>query len=263
MSPRRVRLDLAYDGTDFSGWQVQPGRRTVQGVLGEALARIEGGSPVPVRGAGRTDAGAHARGQVADVLLAAPIDDDALAAALRAMLPADVRVWRVRTVPDAFHARYDALSKTYAYVLDRSRAGNPFLARYAWHRPWPLDGGALEAGLEALLGRHDWSGFTSASCEVEDRVRTMSQARYEQRGAVGVFRLRADGFLTHMVRAIVGTLLDVARGRFAPRRVADVLATGDRGLAGPTAPARGLVLERVQYPAEAGGDDPPAVPGLG
>lgn len=247
---RRVRIDLAYDGTEFHGWQLQPRERTVQGELERALARLSGGARVPVRGAGRTDAGVHARGQVADAVLPARLGDEEVLRALSKILPRDVRVRGVRTVPDAFHAWHDARSKTYAYRLDRSDHGDPFLARYALHRPGRLDRAAIEDGLLRLPGRRDWSGFTDSRCEKEDRVRTLHEASYRERGAVAVFLFRADGFLTRMVRNFVGTLLDVGDGRIPPRRVDEILESRNRALAGATAPPHGLSLERVEYAAD-------------
>ncbi len=246
---RRVRIDLAYDGGDFSGWQVQPGRRTVQGVLEQTLSRLQGGRAVRVRGAGRTDAGVHARGQVADTDLGVPHSDADLLHALRSMLPPDLRPLRLATVSPTFHARHDAASKTYSYTLDRTPSGDPFRARHALHHPHPVAGEPLRRAIELLPGRRDWSGFAASSCEIEDRVRELSQAVYEEPAdGVGVFTFRADGFLTHMVRILVGTLLEVARGRFAPERIRRILDSGDRTLAGPTAPPHGLCLEHIDYP---------------
>jgi len=245
---RRVRIDLAYDGTAYEGWQVQPGRPTVQGVVEACLARLHGGTPVRVRGAGRTDSGVHARGQVADALVDEALADAELTHALRALLPEDIRALRVATVPETFHARHDARSKTYAYYIDRSFPGDPFLARFVHHERRSLDLVAIDAALALIPGKRDFTGFASSKCTVQDRVRTLSVARRERvRSDVDVLVFTADGFLTHMVRNLVGTVLDVGAGRFTPERVAEVLATCDRRLAGPTAPARGLTLERVSY----------------
>lgn len=247
--PRRVRIDLAYDGTDYQGWQLQPGRPTVQGVLEEALARIHGGVAVRVRGAGRTDAGVHARGQVADCVVGDRMSDRELAASLNALLPEDVRVVDLGTVPEAFHSRHDAVAKTYAYSLDRTPAGDPFLTRYALHAPRPLDLDAIDAALQWLPGTRDWTGFTGAACTIDDRVRTLTVARRDEvRTGVTALVFTADGFLTHMVRNLVGTLLEIGRKRFPPERLAEIIGSGNRGLAGATAPSRGLSLERVDYP---------------
>ena len=250
---RRLRIDLAYEGTEFAGWQVQPGLRTVQGVIEETLGRLQGGSPVRVRGAGRTDAGVHARGQVADAELAVRLDDAALCRALSGMLPEDVRPLRVTSVDSGFHSRRDALSKCYRYTLDRTASGDPFRARYSWHYPGELDQEALADGLARLPGRRDWSGFAGAACAVQDRMRRITVATYhEPSPAEGVFTFCADGFLNHMVRNLVGTLLEIARGRYPPGRIDEILEAGDRTLAGPTAPARGLCLEQVLYPDQKG-----------
>ena len=251
---RRVRIDLAYDGTGYSGWQVQPGVKTVQGVVEDALQRLHGGRTVRVRGAGRTDSGAHARGQVADCLVATRCDDAALIRALDHMLPKNVRPKRVLTVGRSFHAQHDAKSKTYRYLVDTSTEGDPFRARYALHVPFALDDAALDGALAHLPGTRDWSGFTGSACTVDDRVRTVTEARrVELRPGLVAFVFTADGFLTHMVRNLVGTLLAVGRQTMAAERVAEVLTTRDRTRAGPTAPAHGLCLERVVYDASLGG----------
>ena len=246
---RRVRIDLAYDGTDFAGWQTQPGLRTVQGVLEGTLSRILGNRPVRVRGAGRTDAGVHACHQVCDFPFPAPTDDAGLLYSLRGMLPGDVRPLSLRTVDERFHSRKDALSKTYSYRLDLSPEGDPFRRRFALHHPQPLDRGAIEEALGLLPGRRDWTGFAAAACEVDDRVRHLTLARFEQ-ASEHEARLTfvADGFLTHMVRNLVGTLLDISRGRLEVEQITRVLESNDRRLAGATAPAHGLFLERVGYP---------------
>lgn len=245
---RRIRLDLAYDGTDFLGWQVQPSGRTVQGTVEEALCRLHGGRAVRVRGAGRTDAGVHARGQVADAEVGTSLEDAEILSALQALLPRDVRPTAVRTTAGSFDARRDAVSKTYRYVLDRSRHADPFLARFALHIPHPLDEAAVTDALARLPGTRDWSGFTGAACPCADRVRTLIEASLARPSpGLSVFSFTADGFLNHMVRNLVGTLLEIARGRFIPDQVDDILASKDRRLAGPTAPARGLCLRRVEY----------------
>lgn len=246
---RRVRIDLAYDGTAYHGWQVQPAVTTVQGILEEALFRVCGGTPVKTRGAGRTDAGAHARGQVADVAVPDRVLDAELERGLRALLPPDVRPLAVATAPPGFDARRWATGKTYRYTVDRTPSGDPFLARFALHHPHPLDERAVRDALSRLPGRRDFSGFASAACEVDDRVRTLSEASLETRSRTWRLTFSADGFLTYMVRNLVGTLLEVGRGALAPVAIDRILATGDRALGGPTAPAKGLCLERVDYPS--------------
>jgi tRNA pseudouridine38-40 synthase len=245
---RRVRLDLAYDGTDFAGWQVQPRQRTVQGVLEQVLSEIQGEGSVSVRGAGRTDAGVHARHQVADCEIRTRLDDPSLEQSLRRMLPRDCRPLRVVTVPPEFHARKDAVVKTYHYRLDVSRHGDPFEARYALHYPHRLDVNVLANALRSLPGRRDWTGFAAATCDKHDRVRRLTGATLERPATDRLYlSFTADGFLRHMVRNLVGTLLEIA-GRRMPRETIDeVLACGDRRAAGPTAPARGLWLMRVRF----------------
>jgi tRNA pseudouridine38-40 synthase len=251
---RRVRIDLAYDGTSFSGWQVQPGRPTVQGALEEALGRIHGAARLPVRGAGRTDAGVHARGQVADAAVPDRLDDGELARGLRALVPKGVSVLGDAPVPASFHARRCATAKTYAYLVDRSAAGDPFLARFALHAPARVDHAAIDAALATLPGRRDFRGFCASASPVEDFVRDLRLAeRVALSERLDLYRFSANGFLMHMVRILVGTLLEVGRGRFGPERLAEVLISGERARAGPTAPPHGLSLERVDYPAEVGG----------
>ncbi len=249
--PRRIRIELAYDGTDFAGWQIQRGARTVQGVLTSALGLLQGRDVVAVRGAGRTDAGVHARGQVADAEIASRLPDGEMLRALASVLPGDVRPRFVVTVPGQFHSRFDAVAKTYRYRLDRSPTGDPFLLRHALFHPHPLDPAALADALSRLPGRRDWSGFAGSACESVDRVRTLTEASFEEtEGGTAFFTFTADGFLNHMVRNLVGTLLEVGRGRIPPDRIDVILASRDRSVAGPTAPAQGLCLERVLYPED-------------
>jgi tRNA pseudouridine38-40 synthase len=251
---RRVRIDLTYDGTAYAGWQIQPRSKTVQGVVEEALSRLHGGQRVRLCGAGRTDSGAHARGQVADALVATRCDDGALLQALGHMLPDDVRPCRVLTVPPAFHAQHHATSKTYRYLVDTTATGDPWRRRYSLAFPLEMDEGAVDAALALLPGTRDWSGFAGSACTVSDRVRTVTEARrVVLRPGLQAFVFTADGFLTHMVRNLVGTLLEVGRRRMAPERIEEVFATRDRRRAGPTAEAKGLCLTRVVYDEAVGG----------
>jgi tRNA pseudouridine38-40 synthase len=248
---RRIRLDLTYDGTDFAGWQVQPRRRTVQGVVEDALTEIQGAERVSVRGAGRTDAGVHAGHQVADCEIRSRLDDPSLEQALRRMLPRDVRPLRVVTVPPEFHAQRDALAKTYRYRLDLSRHGDPFEARYALHHPHRLDVEVLATALRGLPGRRDWTGLAASACDKLDRIRHLTEAALERPAADRLcLRFTADGFLQHMVRNLVGTLLEIAGGRMPPETIEQALGSRDRSRAGPTAPAHGLCLARVLYREE-------------
>jgi tRNA pseudouridine38-40 synthase len=249
---RRIRLDLAYDGTDFAGWQLQAEARTIQGTLEEALSRLHGDRPVRVRGAGRTDAGAHARGQVADCELCTDKEDADLLHALRCMLPADLAALGLRTVSRAFHSQRDATGKTYRYLLDLTRHGDPLLARYALRVRHRIDRELLDDALSRLPGERDWSGFAAAACTVRNRIRRLTEARCLPAPDDNVWlSFTAGGFLTHMVRNIVGTLLEIARGQIPLERMDEILTTGERTVAGPTAPARGLHLWAVHY-----GDSP-------
>lgn len=245
---RRVRIDLAYDGTAYAGWQLQPSQPTVQGTLEQVLRHIHAGRTVRVRGASRTDAGVHARAQVADAVVLDRFDDAELLRALASLLPEDIRPIGVASVPDDFHAQHHAREKSYRYTIDTSRQGDPFLARFAIRWPHAMDVAAIDAALAFLPGRRDWSGFAGAACVMEDRVRTLSSARREvMDGARTAFVFSADGFLTHMARNLVGTILDVGLGRYGPERVLEILESGDRSRAGPTAPAKGLCLDGVRY----------------
>lgn len=251
MTRRRIRIDLAYDGTDFAGWQWQERQRTVQGTVEASLRRLAGDLPVRLRAAGRTDSGVHARQQVADCQIECRLDDAGLAHALGKMLPEDVRPLRVRTVPPDFDSMRHALRKTYRYRLDRTAHGNPLLARYAVHYPHGFDEERVRQALALLVGRHDWSGFADSRCRIDNRVRDLSEATYTagDEDAAGWFSFTADGFLTYMVRNMVGTLLEIAGGRMEVETIERILESGDRRLGAATAPAKGLCLWRVVYSA--------------
>jgi tRNA pseudouridine38-40 synthase len=252
---RNVRLLLAFDGTGFHGWQVQPGARTVQGVISDAITRLTGERVLP-NGSGRTDAGAHARGLVANFMTSSDIPAAQVLKALNGILPPDVRVLAVREVPKAFHARKDAISKIYRYQVFKGSVLPPHLAREHYHYPFPLELDRVRAGCALLIGEHDFAGFAAKS----GRVRSGGElrARHETRrhlfrsevkaaGRRLIFTFEGDGFLHHMVRNIVGTVLEVGRGRISLERVPELLVRRDRTLAGFTAPANGLILVRVRY----------------
>ncbi len=255
---RTLKLTVAYDGTEYVGWQRQAAGVSIQGCLETVLRDIEG-ARVSVVGAGRTDAGVHALGQVAGFRLAAGIDAGSLGRALNARLPADIRVVASEEAPDTFHARFDAVAKSYRYRLLHGPVLSPFLRRYAWHVRESLD---LEAMAEAggmLVGEHDFAAFQAAGGAVRTTVRTVfgltvRAASPASAGAEAVgadttdIEVRGSGFLRHMVRTIVGTLVEVGRGRQGPREVERALESADRGAAGPTAPSRGLFLMGVEYP---------------
>jgi tRNA pseudouridine38-40 synthase len=240
------RVVVEYDGTDFAGWQRQAGARTVQGVLEEALARLAQGR-VAVIGAGRTDAGVHAEGQVANARAATRLAPADLERAWNALLPRDVAVRALAPAPPDYHARRAARSKLYAYRLWTGPVRSPTRDRTTlWKRP-PLDLPAMGTAAATLVGTHDFASFCAAGGEAHGTVRTIQRAAWA--GAVGgELRLEVEGpgFLRHMVRNLVGSLLEVGRGRRPPGWIAEVLAARDRTVAGPTAPARGLTLVRVE-----------------
>jgi tRNA pseudouridine38-40 synthase len=257
---RTIKLTLQYDGTEYVGWQRQAQGSSIQGLLEDALARIEGRA-VTVTGAGRTDAGVHALGQVAGVVLDHGIDCVDLQRALNAMLPDAVRIVDAAEVGAGFHPRFDAASKTYRYVIVNAPVVSPFEVRYAWHVPVPLDVDRMREGLDALEGTHDFAAFQSAGSDVKTTVRTVTEAAVDAEAVAGPgalagvrvsVTLSADGFLRHMVRAIAGTLVEVGTGRRGADEMVRILASRDRALAGRTAPARGLWLVRVTYGPTAG-----------
>jgi tRNA pseudouridine38-40 synthase len=246
------KLLLQYDGTDFHGWQIQDNLRTVQGELTSALSLIDGRS-VSVHGSGRTDAGVHAEGQVASVEVQREISPEKLRAAINANIGPDVQVLTVDTAADDFHARYSALEKTYVYRVVSGPVISPFWSRYAHHDARRLDLENMKRGAELFLGRHDWTAFSAAQADVDDRVRTVARLevlpRVDERlrGSLIEIRASADGFLRYMVRAIAGTLLAVGRGELTLDAVGEAIETGNRPLAAVTAPAHGLTLLSVRY----------------
>ena len=240
------RITLAYDGTQYCGWQMQLGQPTVQGVLSQALNRLEG-RYVTTFGAGRTDAGVHAEGQIVSFRLAREWEGAALRRALNGNLPPDIRVMDATVAAPEFHARFDAQSKTYRYKLYTGAVMSPFEERYAWHYPYELDAGRLlEEGLQ-LLGTHDFSAFTVAACEVHTRVRTVTDFQLEQAGPVLQLYFSGEGFLRYQVRTMVGALVAAHRGRLEAGSIQNLLASGNRKLAGAPAPAKGLTLLKVEY----------------
>ncbi len=241
------KLTLAYDGTDYSGWQVQPRRATVQGVLEKSLAKIEG-QPVRTVGSGRTDAGVHALGQVASCELQCPIPAQGLQKALNRLLPPAVRVTSADRAPAGFHARHHALAKTYEYRINRASVCPPIQARYVLWHPYPLAEAAMVETAPLLEGTRDFRSFASHSREPpENTCRTVFSSRLERGGDLLVYRVRGSGFLYRMVRNLVGTLLEVGRGNLAPNDMDRIFAARDRQAAGPAVPARGLFLTSVEY----------------
>jgi tRNA pseudouridine38-40 synthase len=245
------KLTLAYDGTDFVGWQRQANGRSVQALIEESLSRVEG-TAVTVVGAGRTDAGVHALGQVASVSLSHGLGAPALRRALNATLPPDVRVTAVEPAAPGFNARFAAQTKTYRYRLICGEFISPFDRNFAWHVPVSLDVAGMRRASARLEGRHDFAAFQSAGSDVTTTERTLLASQLTSVEKTNetreiVYEVTGDGFLRHMVRAIVGTLVEVGSGRLQPDDLADILASRDRQRAGPTAPAHGLFLVGVSY----------------
>ena len=251
------RITLAYDGTDFAGWQAQAaGARTVQGSVEEALARLSGGERVAVAGAGRTDAGVHALGQVASFALGREWPPADLARALNAVLPEDVRVLATAVAPAGFHARRQATGKLYRYLLDTGPVQSPLRRRGAGHVPWTLDAGAMRTAAAVFLGRHDFASLCSAGSSVKTTVRTVTRSEVRAgegeapaEGAIWVYEVEADGFLRKMVRSMVGALVEAGRGAWTADRLRAALAARDRRQWPAPAAPRGLTLLRVDYAA--------------
>lgn len=246
------KLTLQYDGTDFHGWQIQNNLRTVQGELTRVLSLIEG-REVVVHGSGRTDAGVHAEGQVASVKLERDITPAKLRSAINGNLERDVRLLEACQAGEDFHARYSASGKTYLYRIVHAPVISPFWHRFAHQESRPLDLARLRSAAQLFLGEHDWTAFSSAQTDAESRVRTITTLeiaeRWDDRGQCSLIEITAtaNGFLRYMVRSIVGTLLAAARTEIDEETIQRAIRTGERTLAGATAPACGLTLLRVQY----------------
>ena len=247
---RTIKLVLAYDGTAYAGWQVQPGRETVQGVLEAALEKITGQS-IRTIASGRTDAGVHALGQVVGFRTQNRLPADVFQRALNAELPHDVAVLEAADVPEGFHPIRDAVRKRYRYVIHDGPVRDVFARRYCWQYRCRLDSQAMSRAARALTGTHDFKSFQTQGAEREHTVRTIYEVSVTrgdgpQSDAVAI-EVEADGFLYNMVRAIVGTLVEVGRGAQDEAWVAQVLHTANRPAAGPTAPPQGLFLVQVEY----------------
>jgi tRNA pseudouridine38-40 synthase len=268
------KITLAYDGTDFVGWQRQAAGVSIQGLLEDALRELDG-RDVPVTGAGRTDAGVHALGQVAAFSIERALTIDAVVRALNARLPGAVRVLSAEETPASFHPRFDARAKSYRYRICNGDVLSPFERRYAWHVPGALDAAAMQAAAQMLEGVHDFAAFQSTGSDVRTTEReifssqiadcrlqidwgiasrgsvaigrSLESAICNRQSAIIAYEITGSGFLRHMVRAIVGSIVEVGRGRHPPEWMAAVLASRDRGRAGPTAPAGGLFLVSVTY----------------
>jgi tRNA pseudouridine38-40 synthase len=243
---RHFKITVAYDGTEFVGWQRQASGTSIQGLLEDALRELDGRS-VTVTGAGRTDAGVHALGQVAAFTLERSIEPDVVTRALNARLPDAVRVLSTAVAAADFHPRFDARAKTYRYRLCVAPVLSPFERHYAWH-VGALDVDAMRVAARCVEGRHDFAAFQSAGTEVATTERTIAASRITSEDAgLLAYEITGDGFLRHMVRSIVGTLVEIGRGRHPASWMDEVIASRDRGAAGPTAPAAGLFLMSVDY----------------
>lgn len=246
------RLTIQYDGTEFHGWQVQEGGRTVQGELTRALSLIEGGEVV-VHGAGRTDAGVHAEGQVASVRLRREFAADKLRAAVNGNVASDLRVIDVQPAPEDFHARYSAKGKTYCYHIFNERFMSPFWARYALQESRALDPDAMVEAAKFFVGEHDWTAFSAAQSDVKTRVRRVTRLDVNERrssrgrGRLVSITVSAEGFLRYMVRSIAGALLAVGRGETDAATIYRAIESGERANVITTAPAHALTLVEVQY----------------
>jgi tRNA pseudouridine38-40 synthase len=253
------KLTLAYEGTDFFGWQVQPDRATIQGELADAVERVTGERVLP-QGSGRTDAGVHARGQVASFALNAPIPAENLRRALNRTLPESIRVLSAEPAPADFHARHSVKAKTYEYRIFCGEICPPWTARFAWAIQWTLDPMRLQAAAQVVAGSHDFTSFAATDPDLATReaaenwqpqrqgnLRTIFSSGWNEEDGLLVYRVRGDGFLHHMVRNLVGTFVDAGRGQIAPEEVAHILKARTRSAAGATAPARGLFLVSVEY----------------
>jgi len=254
---RNLKLILSYDGSEFAGWQVQPGRTTVQGALASAIGRLSGENVLP-HGSGRTDAGVHALAQVASFATASAIPVDNWTRALNDILPASIRVLEVTEAVPEFHARKSARAKTYRYRIHRRAICPPFLARYVWHYPYPLEESAMVAAASAVAGEHDFTSFAAVDPERVERmaaeenvhttnVRTIFSSVWTREGEELIYTVRGSGFLHHMVRNLVGTFVLMGKGTVGLDDLRRILEARERTAAGPTAPASGLYLVEVEY----------------
>jgi tRNA pseudouridine38-40 synthase len=250
--PRNLKLTLAYDGCDFAGWQVQPDRATIQGTLAAAVEKVTSENVMP-QGSGRTDAGVHALAQVASVQIASPIPAANLRVALNDALPRSIRVLSVEDVAEDFHARKSARAKTYRYRIYRGEICPPFLARYLYHHPYPLDEARMVAAAAIVVGEHDFTSFAAVDPEAgreespPNNVRTVYSSEWKREGEEMIYTVRGNGFLHHMVRNLVGVFLVVGKGNLNADGVRRILELRQRSAAAATAPASGLFLVGVEY----------------
>ena len=248
---RNLKLILAYDGTEFSGWQVQPEAATIQGTLASAIGRVTGEKVLP-QGSGRTDAGVHALGQVASFVTQSPIPPENLVVALNDILPPAIRVLEAAEAPAEFHPRKSARAKTYRYRMVRGAICPPFLARYVWHYPYPLDEDRMREVAPLIAGEHDFTSFAAVDPERGhdagvSNLRQIFCSHWERQGDEFIYTVRGNGFLHHMVRNLVGTFLLVGKGTLKVSDLPGIMEARSRSAAGATAPASGLCLVSVEY----------------
>ena len=245
----RYKATISYDGTLFAGFQRQPHARSVQEEIEKTLMRLNQGNPVTIHGAGRTDAGVHALGQVIHFDLPQARDEEKLRFALDTQTPEDIDFIRVEQVADDFHSRYKKHSKTYEFIVDYGRPKNPMMSHYATHYPYPLDVAKMQAAIQKLEGTHDFTGFTASGTSVEDKVRTITEARLVEDAEHHrlLFTFSGNGFLYKQIRNMVGTLLKIGNDRMPIEQIDLILEKKDRNLAGPTAAPNGLYLKEIRY----------------
>lgn len=245
----RYKATISYDGTLFSGFQRQSHARTVQEEIERTLQKLASGQPVPIHGAGRTDAGVHAYGQVIHFDLPQKRDLEKLRFALDTQTPDDIDVVDLAIVADDFHCRYQKHSKTYEFLVDNGRPKNPMMRHYATHYPYPLDINKMQEAIKDLVGTHDFTGFTAAGTSVVNKVRTITEATLVQDDKTGflVFTFSGNGFLYKQVRNMVGTLLKIGNGRMPVEQIKVILDSKNRQLAGPTPAGNGLYLKEIRY----------------
>ena len=245
----RYKAIISYDGYDFAGFQRQPHARSVQEEIEKTLTRINKGQPVTIHGAGRTDSGVHALGQVLHFDLPEERDEEKLRFALDTQTPEDIDFISVEQVLDDFHSRYNKHSKTYEFLVDIGRPKNPMMRHYATHYPYPLELRLIEEAIAQLEGTHDFTGFTASGTSVEDKVRTITEAkvRYDAERNFLIFTFSGNGFLYKQIRNMVGTLLKIGNKRMPVEQIQRILAEKDRHLAGPTAGPNGLYLKEIRY----------------
>jgi tRNA pseudouridine38-40 synthase len=246
MAKRNIRLTIAYDGAAYHGWQIQQDTPTLQGLISEAIARITG-EAVTLTGSGRTDAGTHARGLVANFFTGSRIPTAKLVRALNGTLPRDIRVLSARRVSSDFHARRNAVSKVYRYQMYLGPILPPHLLREYFQFPYPVDIAKMQGAARLFVGEHDFAGFAKANAAVSSTVRRIFQCELKKKGWRLFLTVEGNGFLHHMVRNMAGTLLEVGRGAISLDEFRELFVKCDRRLAGFTAPAHGLVLLKVQY----------------